>query len=149
MTKVERTFEEDRFKGLITNPKIWGKSIDDYTENKEKYTPNMNNNLYYLIACENQVDLGFALLVPHSSILFEIHIGFLSKSRECGKKVIDWVWENTTAQKIIGQIPEFNTLAINYARKMGFKQEGILTNSFKRFDMLHNLHIYSLNKEVS
>ena len=148
MMRVERTFKAERFKDLITHSKIWDKSIDDFTESQENYTPNMNNNLYYLIACDHNLDFGFALLVPHSSVLFEIHIGFLEKSLECGQKIIDWVWENTTAQKIIGQIPEFNTLAINYARKMEFKKEGLLTKSFRRFDMLHDLNIYSLNKEA-
>lgn len=147
--KIERTFDEDRIKDLITHSKIWGKSTDDYNLDKEKYTPIMNNNLYYLIACDNEIDYGFALLVPHNYILFEIHVGFLNKGRECGKKIIEWVWENTNAQKIIGQIPEFNTLAINYTRKMNFKKEGTLTKAFKRFDMLHDLHIYSLNKGVS
>ena len=146
--KIERSFDQERIKSLLINDKIWFNSIDDFSETKENFTPFLNENLNYLIISKENKDIGFALFIPHSEIMYEIHIGFLSDVRECGKLAINWVFENTDCLKIIARMPEINKIVINFSVKMGFKKEGVLTKAFKKFNKLHDLHIYSLNKGV-
>ena len=145
---IERTRDKERFKSLFTQDRLWLNSIDDYTPSKEDYQPIILDSLLYLICKKGDKDIGFAFLVPHNMVMWEIHIGFLSDSYECGKNIIDWVWNNTGCKKIIGRIPEYNKLALKFAQKMSFKKEGILSKSFQKDEELHDLHIYGLNKGV-
>jgi RimJ/RimL family protein N-acetyltransferase len=39
--------------------------------------------------------------------------------------MISWMWENSTARRLIGEIERSNTLAIRFARRAGFEIYGI------------------------
>lgn len=128
---IEVTRDKERFKNLFTQDRLWLNSIDDYTPSKEDYQPIILDSLLYLICKKGDKD-----------------IGFLSDSYECGKNIIDWIWNNTDCKKLIGRIPEYNKLALKFTQKMSFKKEGVLSKSFQKDGELHDLHVYGLNKGV-
>ena len=69
-----------------------------------------------------------------NTITIEVHTQVLPEARkmsyEYGRVMLDWIWSNTPAEKLVGLVHDRKTLL--WTLKLGFKKEGVCTASLKQ-----------------
>lgn len=149
--RIERTYEVEYIKRCLTHPKIWNHCTDDNSVEKDKYTPSVIDEMYWLKVLNDNVPVGVFLLHPHNSICFEVHTCLLpeiwGQSVECTLAGIDWMWENTICRRIITNVLEDNLLAIRLSLRSGLLRFGVNPKSFLKNGILHNQIMFGISKE--
>ena len=130
---IVQTTDEALIRCVVTHKQIWPYVSDDGSD-FENYTPPIEGVLWVQVL-EKGVCLGVYMFHQHNSITYEIHTCLLpqawgSKSKQAGKLVLDWIFENTPCQKLITQVPQTNSLALKYAKQCGLVVEGNNRQSF-------------------
>lgn len=90
---------------------------------------------------------GLFMLVPHNAVTAEIHTCLLLRGKEAfqaGQLLLDYLFSNY--QKAISYTPSTNKKALFYALRLGFKKEGVLTQSFLKNGMLVDQVVVGLTK---
>jgi len=130
---------------IFNHPNIFNWISDDLSA--KPYIPDIRRNLYIMD------DLGNAIVKvsPVNGVCCHVHIAVLPEMMgEAAitffKQAITWGFQNTQYMKIIGMIPEYNKLAINLAKRIGFEQEGIIKKSFLKNHKLHDQVLLGLTK---
>lgn len=87
---------------------------------------------------QNEEIKGLFMLVPQNAVTAEIHTCLLLRGKEAfqaGRLLLDYLFSKY--QKAISYTPSTNKKALFYALRLGFKKEGVLTQSFlKNGDLL-------------
>ena len=95
---------------------------------------------------------GIVLIAfPRYKVQYEIHVSMMKEHRgkagvKAAKEGIEYMWQNTSARKLVGFIPAYNTAAVKFARMMGFKKEGVLTKSYRKDGKMHDMIIVGIQK---
>lgn len=104
--------------------------------------------VYTLIDSDN---CFVAVLVPENSIMWIAHDNVLPEAR--GKKavricrsMIQWMFENTPCEKIIGYTPITNRPAWVFAQMCGMHLEGRISKGVKINGILHDVYISGIGK---
>ena len=123
---------------------------DDISEDGvERYTPDLLGEIWLGCFCEGKY-LGMFRFHNKTSQCLEGHIFFLKEGRdksiECGVLVRDWIFENTSATKIIVCIPEIYKNVISYVENLGFEMEGYNKKSFLKNKEVIGMYYYGLSK---
>jgi len=147
---IERTTDAEYIKSCVTHPKIWEHSTDDGGLKRDEYTPIIADAVYWLKPIENNISYGVFFLHPHNFICFEAHTCLLpdiwGRSVECGLSGIEWMFSNTSCQRIITSVPSYNKLALRFAEKCGFKQYGVNPQSYLKNGKLHDLIMLGISR---
>jgi RimJ/RimL family protein N-acetyltransferase len=110
----------------------------------------LNNEMVYVLSPNKYCMIMF---IPLNLVTYDSHICSLPEFKgkelvEFGKESIVWMFENTSCQKIVANIPEYNRKAIIYALLCGFEKEGINKKSFLKDEKLYDQISLGLCKEV-
>lgn len=90
---------------------------------------------------------GLFMLVPQNAVTAEIHTCLLLRGRaafKAGQLLLEYLFSKY--QKAISYTPSNNRKALIYAIGLGFKKEGILTQSFLKNGELLNQTLVGLTK---
>lgn len=98
---------------------------------------------------ENKM-VGAFQIILWSEHCYQIHGGILPEYYGHGVEIClhmgKSLFYGSPCLKIVAIIPEFNKLMINCLKKIGMKQEGIITKSFKKWMKLHDQIIFGMTK---
>jgi RimJ/RimL family protein N-acetyltransferase len=127
---VERTFDLPLVRRLATDPAIFPFVSDDHHSDPEKWQPLESEIVRQLVASDDQGYFGFGIFIPDTWTAWKAHIGFLprsygEKAHTSFRKMLDWMWANTEARRIVGEISVENRKAIHFAKRCGFKEYGV------------------------
>src|ERR1017187_4579972 len=138
----ERTEDAKLVKHILTLPDIWPHVGDDFAGTREEFVPNMDARIWYVLVFDGNRLVGMACFVPRSEIRWEVHLSLFRVHRPKGDDILRgafaWLFEHTSAQRIIAEIPACNRLAVKLAERtmspMGtdekaFMKRGILQDS--------------------
>jgi RimJ/RimL family protein N-acetyltransferase len=143
---ITRTADEVFITECITHPTVWNASSDDGCGDPGLFFLKMNDGIIWIRA----EDYGVFMLHAHNHILYECHTMLLPKAHgkavEIAKQALAWAFENTQAERVITNVPDFNVLALRMARKVGFKEYGLNVKSFKKNGILRDQHLLGINK---
>lgn len=107
-----------------------------------EYEPIFDPKLLYIKVEKNHIYQGLFLLIYKSPIVAEAHLAFLPHAyghvAEMGKECLKWIWNNTFIEHIICPILEYNGLARNCVKKMGFEEFTTENNAWVRDGTSHN-----------
>lgn len=108
-------------------------------------------NLLWLAIRLGQELAGCYALVLHSQVMAEIHTCILPQFRGvvaqvAAQRLFDWVFANTSCEKLITLVPKFNRPALLYAIHAGMRRQGLITASFRRDGVLHDQVLLGLSK---
>ena len=111
---------------------------------------NLPDGPIYLCGYEPDL-IGCFILQTQSEVTVECHVQVLPKYRDdyaedFGKSVIQWVWDNTKATKIVAQIPYLYPNVKDFALRMGFEIEGTNKNSYRKGGETHNQWYLGITK---
>lgn len=153
MFQYEQTSDEFLVRYILTHEKVYGRASDDFAPPVAEFKPRMDGVIYVLLKRDG-LALGLWALMPHSPILFEVHTCLLphawgETAIEAVPGFLDWVWKNTTCERLITSIPEFNRAAKRFAERGGMVQYGLNPKAFKKTGTLHNVLMLGLSRPES
>jgi len=130
-------------RALCLHPCIFPKISDDYTSDPAKWEIPQSESIIYLLASDGDGAFGFGIFIPETHAQYTAHFGFLPRSygaeaRKAFEKMLAWMWTNSTASRIVGEIVKSNTLAIRFVRQCGFEPYGINRRSYLRGGVLQD-----------
>ena len=132
--KIERTFDSKLIKSILSVPEIWETISEAGDTVPDEY--NVDES-YYLIGVSGSGEAVGLVIVHNTSIgVPQIHVQVLPQHRkkhadEFGGKSLEWVWMNTDISKLMAFIPEIYLNVKAYSERMGFKEEGFLTRTYR------------------
>jgi RimJ/RimL family protein N-acetyltransferase len=127
---VERTFDLPLVRQLATDPSIFPHVSDDHHPDPASWQPLESEIVRYLVASDDRGGFGFGVFIPDTWTTWKAHIGFLPRSygeqaHTSFRKMLDWMWQNTTARRIVGEICVENRKALHFAKRCGFREYGV------------------------
>jgi len=144
---------KDRIKvnRILSDESVYPLASEDGTAPQDRYRCGdqylASDRCYVLMPREDIVFIGF----PRYSVQYEVHISMLPSARgrpgvKAAKKAIEYMWKRSTALKLVGFVPEYNKAAIKFGHLVGFKTEGTLSKSFRKYGKMHDMIILGINK---
>jgi RimJ/RimL family protein N-acetyltransferase len=145
----ERTHDLALVRQILTDPVVWPHVGDDFAPPREEWTPNDDPRIWYVLAIEGALPVGLFTFLPRSTVLWEVHVAFSRERRSRGVNIaagaLAWMFENSTAERIIAEIPECNRLAVRLADK-AMRRFAVNEKSFKKGGALRDLVLFGLSK---
>lgn len=134
---IQRTRNLALIHSLSTDPSIFPHITDDYHPNSDQWTPSDNENVIYLVGTDLHGPFGFAVFIPQTWACWQAHIGFLPRSYggpalQAFREMLGWMWANTKAARIVGEICVENRRAIAFVERAGFERYGLNPKSILR-----------------
>jgi len=148
MITIEYPTNPEQVLEVLNHPKVYKKVRDDLS--LRNYKPNVDSTIFLVIK-NNGVLCGVVGITPFISASCQLHIALLpaiyGKRGEVAASIRGWVLMNTRYLKFFCIIPTYNKLAIHFAKRCGFKEEGLLTKLFLRDWKLHDMIILGITRE--
>ena len=147
---IERNFDTALARKIITHPQVYPNVTDDFSPPAEEFEVPPNPCIFQLLAKHNNEPFGLFMLIPQTFVCWEIHTFMLPKAwgkwtADAGKAALRWMFENTPCQRIISNIPEYDTRTLLYALKV-FSIYGVNPTSYLKNGKLHNQILVGINK---
>jgi hypothetical protein len=139
--KIFRSRDYRAIRQLATHARIFPHACDDFTANPEAWQPTESELIVYLLASDDRGPFGLGVFAPDNWACWKAHMGFLPCSYgnlalSSFKNMLEWMWRETQARRLVGEIVRDNTLAIRFARRAGFEIYGINKRSKLRGGVL-------------
>lgn len=124
-------------RAIITNPRIYDHVTDDFSAPREEYQPIVHPEVFYVIVGDPDIR-GLWIFQKHSPVLYEIHTCL--RPEAWGKFAVQaaaglatWLWDHhPQCQCVITKVPEYNRLALAFAKRAGMKECGRLPRSYQK-----------------
>ncbi len=133
---MELKLQPDDALKVLRHPEIFKTIAEDGTDKIPEY-----DGCLYLCGYVPEL-MGCFILHKQNSITVECHVQVLPEYRDhsetFGRKVIEWTWDNTDAEKIVAQIPFLYPNVKDFALKMGFQIEGVNEASYMKHGKIHD-----------
>lgn len=148
---VERTRDYQLVRKLATDPAIFPHICDDYTRDPAKWSPIESELVCYLVAKDHRGAFGFGIFIPDTWTCWKAHCGFLPRSygaisQASFKEMLRWMWANTKAARIVGEVCEENRRAVQFALRAGFMAYGVNRGSRLRGGILRDQVCLGISK---
>lgn len=143
MITFELTKNVDLVRQIVTHPMIYGPGSDDFSPDAQDWHAPQKEGILYVLALEDDAPIGIFILIAISPIYWRLDVGFLPiawgwAAAAAGKAFVPWLWENTSCQRIIGEIPACNPKAVRYGSLLGMKKYGENPDSFLKRGKLYS-----------
>ena len=147
---VRQTTESFLIKKILTDTELYKLISEDIGELSSDIDFSLLPNFYFLEAIKDDETIGIYVGHYFNNTTLQGHINILPShwgdNVEVTGLCIEWVWNNTDYQKIIGFIPEDASVVIAHAISAGFSEEGRLKNSVVFNGNLQDQVIVGINK---
>jgi RimJ/RimL family protein N-acetyltransferase len=130
---------------------VYGRLHDDYSPKREDWEPEFHSTIAYMLIREDNDPVGMFMVSVHNPVCFEVHSAFLPSAwgettREAGKLMINYLWEQTHCKRIIGNIAESNRLSVKFALDLGMEIFGVNKKSFMKHGRLQDQICMGISK---
>lgn len=141
---------------FMTQPKLYDRMTEDHSVEADSWAPNLILSLWVMAyeIQDQELDIaGMFAFVPETPILYQFYPAINPEywghkhTVEAGKLAVQWLWDNTAAQKIITKAPVLYPDALKWAQRVGFKREGIQRQSFLKHQELHDQYYIGISRE--
>ena len=138
---VFRSRDFRAIRALCLHARIFPHICDDYSNDAKAWRPTENEQVIHLLAKDDQGVFGFGVFIPQTHVQYGAHMGFLPRSYgnlalASFQEMIAWMWRETKARRLVGEVPRNNHLGIRFARRAGFEFYGINKRSTLRGGVL-------------
>ncbi len=146
--KLVRTEDELLIASILAHPTILPHISDDNTKMNSLVHP----NLFWITVYDGEELLGLFLSHPHNSVTYESHTCLLpnaygTRAVQAAHEYINWMFQWTECQKLITNVPEYNKLALRFARKVGGVLEGVNRESYLKNGTLMDQYVLGITKK--
>lgn len=129
-------------RSVVTHPRVYRRMTDDFCREPEAYRPCTGiPAIQYIAVWDSGQLMGIFVLVSQTGVCIEIHAAFLPEAwgqaaKDAMRGILDWIWTNTNASRVIGAVPKCNPLAIAFGKSAGMTEFGVDENSFQKWGKL-------------
>jgi RimJ/RimL family protein N-acetyltransferase len=144
-----RTFDYELVGAIMRHPSLY--QADDFSPRREDYNPDENPLICYVLVEDAGEVLGLFILAPQNHICWEIHTRLLpcawgERAAAAAKGILEWVWANTPAQRLVTFCPAYNRLAIRFAKRAGMTEYGRNPQSWQKDGRLHDQVLLGISR---
>lgn len=140
----------DLIKATITHQSVYCHVSDDTSPDPSEYAPVPCDYATYLAAFVGNQYAGMFMLHMQNGATIEVHTCLLpnarGKAKKLAKELIEWVWSNTNAQRLVTCVPEYNRLAMKLALDSGMKEYGLNPCGFIKNGKFHDVHLLGITR---
>ncbi len=149
--RLSRTYDAELVRSIITNPAIYGRMSDDYAPSREDYVPAAPDAVAYVLVEVDEQPKGVWALVPQSRTLWEVHTALLpdiwgTVAKQAAPLLLDWVWSNTTCQRLFTMVPQYARATRKFAMHAGMQECGLHEKAYMKDGELQDLIIMGCNR---
>lgn len=142
--RLERTQDAELIKSVVTHDAIWPHVSEDGVP-RETWEPLFNDSVYQLVIYDDEGLGGCFILVPQSSVCWEVHTCILPahrgwKAREATRLCAEWMFANTKCLHIITKVPSYNRPAYKLAIDSGLKNIGLIKSAWVHDGEVHDMY---------
>jgi RimJ/RimL family protein N-acetyltransferase len=154
MISFERTDDWALIKQIITDRRVYPHVSDDFSPTPEAYEPLQHESIWYILAKDDGFILGLWILIPDNFVCWKIHTCLLPGAwghlgQEAAALLPNWIWSHTKCLRIITDVPEYNRLALKFAKQAGMEEFGVNERSYMKKGELQNLIMLGISKPVN
>ncbi len=140
---IERSRDYRTIKAIATHPAVFRFVVDDMSPSPEAWQPIENDDICYLLARDAAAPIGFAAFYPRTGVCYEGHLCFLPQAYGgaayiCALAMTTWMWENTPARRLCGEISDDNRQAIQFVQRVGWDIYGVNHQSWLKDGIVHD-----------
>jgi RimJ/RimL family protein N-acetyltransferase len=137
---ISVTLDMQMVRDILMEPDIWERAAEDGVD-KESFYPGTDAFSIWLLCLEENEAIGIILVHTDTSVSVKMHPYLRKKHRQKGRAMMkafyEWMLESTDTNKINVTIPECEQKVINFAKKVGFKKEGLNRDSYQKNGQLY------------
>lgn len=147
--RLERTQNAELIAAIVTHPAIWPHVSEG--QSPEEWAPLLHETVYQLLIVDDDGIGGCFILVPQSSICWEVHTCILpshrgEKARQAAKLCVDWMFDNAPCMTITTRVPAYNRPAYKLARSAGFHDIGMVKSAWVHRGSVQDVHLLEATK---
>jgi hypothetical protein len=147
----ERTTDYSLVRDILTHPAIWPGFRDDFSLPPEEFEPSQDPLIGYMLAKDGGEILGLFIFRAENNVCWWVDDAILPAARggraiRAALELREWVWNNTTCQRLVGCIAESNRAALWFARKIGMVRFGVNERSIMRNGKLENRILLGISR---
>ncbi len=151
MIHFERTSDLALIRAIMRQPSVYRGLTDDFCPPAEQFEPLEHPMFWYVLAWEGDELLGLWLFVPQNGVCWEVHTCLLplawgDRGRQAAREMAAWIWAHTVCRRIVTAVPEYNRLALQFARAAGMSEYGSNPASFQKHGKLHDQILLGLSR---
>lgn len=138
---VERCYDMDVVRAILTHPDIYDRIAEDGTLPREEYIPDIVGAAY-IIGLQDSIPFAVMIYHPINGVTWECHVQVLPDFRkefadEFSQKALQWAWD-MGVNKIVAQIPFLYPNVKDFGLRHGFEIEGINRQSYLKNGQIHD-----------
>ena len=104
-----------------------------------------------MLASDELGEFGFGIFIPDNWSCWKAHVGYLPRSygkqaMNAFQSMLGWMWQNTRASRIVGEIAQENRRAVKFAVRAGFQEYGRNEKSTLRGGVLQDQVCLGISK---
>ncbi len=135
---------------VLKHTSVYNRIFDDNCPKVESFSAEklLQSDCHIIMANKDTI----FVFIPHNSSTFDVHVtstpeGRKDKAIKSGYDATEYAFTQIDGcKKLICFIPEIYKNVMRYVEKLGFEEEGVITESYLKNDKLHNEHIYGLRR---
>ena len=149
MIAIKRIYSAEA-DNIVKDEELANRICDDYTDHSSTCLP--PDSFYFGFFLDDQC-IGFVQLSPDTAVTYSIHINIISSHRDiaidCAKIFYRFALDTFSPrfQKLIAKVPVTFPDVYRFAKKCGFKDEGLDRKSILRGGDLIDRHILGITRE--
>lgn len=149
MIRIEPTRDAELIRGIITDPRVYPWVSDDAAPPAAEFQPEMA--ITYLLAMDDGHVLGLFAVFPQNQACWEFHTCLLDglfggKALAAAREMTAWGFANTTAVRLVTNVPACNRVAVRFAKLMGLEQYGRNPASYRKHGKLQDQVLFGISK---
>lgn len=150
MIEVRELHDMQIVKDTITHEAIYPHVTDDFSPQPDSYAPAGEPMKYAGVYVDGSY-MGLFAVHPHNVVMWEVHtcllpIAWGDCAISCAKALIEWVFRNTTCERLITSVPTTNRLALRLAKRAGMLEWGTNPASYRKGGKLVDLVMLGISK---
>lgn len=138
-------------KTIISTPEIWEQSAEDGVI-KENFYPGYDAlSVWLLCKLDNKI-IGIIYVHNDTSCSINMHPYLIKKYKKYGREMMNkffkwFLFQPAELIKLNISIPDHRQVVYNFAKKVGFKDEGINRSSFLKNGIVHDQYQMGLTRK--
>jgi len=139
---VEMTTDMTLVRSILIEKDIWERAAEDGID-QDTWFPGYDSMTAWLLCVDDEDIIGVILLHTDTNVSVKMHPYLRKEHRQKGRIMMKafyrWIMENSQEKiaKINVTIPENQVKVINFAKKVGFKKEGLNRDSYLKDGQLY------------
>lgn len=145
-----RTTDMRAVRELLTEARSWRRMTDDAAPSPESFQPAPRDRLVYVLCHRGAQVVALFVLVSNFHEA-EVHFCFSpevwGRTKEIGRAFLDWVWRETSLNRLVAPCPAHNRLALKLAKACGFTEIATERDAVQKNDRLYDRIILERSRE--